>query len=425
MAREKAILSDYQMAWLFIGFLWVSYFLCCCDRQVVYVIFPVLRTELGMTSAQLGLTGSLFIWTTGITSPFSGKLSEKYSKQSLVVWTLALWSTVTFLTGFSNSPGAMLTGRAFLGITEAVFVPVAVSLIGTILPPEFHARATGLFFSAQLCGIVMGGWLGGWFAEHLGWRFAFFGFGIAGTLFAIPMALFFRRAMRGRRSNTERQNSLRSDFVTLGRIPTFVCLCACFPVFLVVLTILYAWLPTLLHDKFSLGLAEAGFKATAFLASGTALGLLCGSYLSDRLYRSRREARFWLLAASMILGAPWLCLVSYGSLTLAELGAAGFGLANGIFTANIMVAPFDVIPSRTRTTAIAVINTIVPPFSGIATFLTGVWKERIGISTILMVLVVLMIIAGIGLFLCISRVFAKDHERILTANAVAQAEFVG
>jgi hypothetical protein len=104
---------------------------------------------------------------------------------------------------------------------------------------------------------------------------------------------------------------------------------------------------------------------------------------------------------------------------LAELGAAGFGLANGIFTANIMVAPFDVIPVRTRTTAVAVINTIVPPFSGIATFLTGVWKERIGISTILMVLVVLMIVAGIGLFLCISRVFTKDHDKILAANAVA------
>ena len=422
MTREKTALTDHRLAWMFIGFLWVSYLLCCCDRQVVYVIFPVLRTELGMTSAQLGLTGSLFIWTTGLMSPLSGKLSEMYSKQSLVVWTLALWSTVTFLTGLSNSPASMLTGRAFLGITEAVFVPVAVSLIGTILPPEFHSRATGFFFSAQLCGIVTGGWLGGWFAEHWGWRFAFFGFGIIGTVFAIPMALFFRRNMRDTRPQTIRQNSLRADFVTLWRIPTFVALCACFPIFLVALTILYAWLPTLLHEKFSLGLAVAGFKATAFLAGGTAVGLLGGSYFSDRLYRSHKQARFWLLAGSMILGGPWLCLISYGSLPLAELGAAGFGLANGIFTANIMVAPFDVIPVRTRTTAVAVINTILPPFSGVATYLTGVWKDRIGIAAVLAASVVFMVIAGTILFLLVARLFPKDHEKFLATSALAAPE---
>src|SRR5690349_6133172 len=126
MLREETTRANYTMAWLLIGFLWVCYFLNCCDRQVVYVIFPVLKSELGFTNAQLGLTGSLFIWTMGATSPVAGTLSERYSKQSLIVWTLALWSTVTFLTGLSNSPAALLTGRAFLGITEAVFVPVAV-----------------------------------------------------------------------------------------------------------------------------------------------------------------------------------------------------------------------------------------------------------------------------------------------------------
>src|ERR1700686_3351305 len=70
-------------AWLLIDFLWILYFLNYCDRQVVYAIFsPVLRAGLGLQT-QLGLTGSLFIWATGVTSPFVGKLSERYSLQGM------------------------------------------------------------------------------------------------------------------------------------------------------------------------------------------------------------------------------------------------------------------------------------------------------------------------------------------------------
>ncbi len=97
----------------------MAYFLNYCDRQVVYAIYPVLKSELGFTNTQLGLTGSIFLWTTGLSSPFAGKLSDRYSRQALVLWTLLLWSAVTFLTGLSTSPGMLLAGRALLGLTVA------------------------------------------------------------------------------------------------------------------------------------------------------------------------------------------------------------------------------------------------------------------------------------------------------------------
>ena len=419
MLRKNRLRSTYTMAWVLVGFLWFSYFLNCCDRQVVYVVFPVLKAQLGFTNAQLGLTGSIFIWTIGFTSPFAGRLSDRYSKQSLLFWALLLWSTVTFVTGLSTSPGMLLTGRAFLGITEAVFVPVAVGLIGSTLPVQFHSRATGLLFSAQLFGVIVGGAVGGWIAEHWGWRTSFFCLGIVGALFAPALAMFLRN-IRESRPVARPHTHFHEDFVELARIPSFVALCACFPIFLVVLTVLYAWLPTLLHDKFSLGLADAGFRATVFLAGGTAAGLIAGSYFSDHLYKDRHEARFWLLVASMICGAPWLYFVSHGSLVLTEVGAAGFGVANGVYTANIMVAPFDVVPVRARTTAVAVINTIAPPFSGLAAFLTGVWKQRIGIPGMLMILGALTIIAGVVLLCCTALLFTQDHARLVAEESALQ-----
>jgi predicted MFS family arabinose efflux permease len=409
-------------AWLLIGFLWVAYFLNYCDRQVIYAIFPVLKAELGFTNAQLGLTGAIFIWSTGLTSPFAGMCSG-YSRRRLVLANLLLWSATTFLTGFSTSPTMLLTGRALLGITEALFIPLAVSLIGSSLPARFWARAMGLFFTAQLCGVVVGGSLGGWISERFGWRCSFFALGIIGAVFAGPLAMFFGRLPARLPSQDDRQGP-GSFFLEVWRAPSFVSLCVCFPVFLVVLTILYAWFASALHDRFGLGLADAAFAATAYLQSGTGAGLLAGSLLSDRLYLRKKKSRFLLLAAAMVFGAPWVVLLSHASsLTMVELGAAGFGLANGIFTANLMVAPFDVVSERSRTAAIAVISAIAPPFSGLGSFLTGVWKDSIGIPKLMTFLATGMLVAGIALIVCTFLFFEGDYKR-RQASLVAQAESI-
>ena len=45
-------------AWLLVGFTWIAYCLNYSDRQVIFSIFPILKSELKITEAQLGLTGS-------------------------------------------------------------------------------------------------------------------------------------------------------------------------------------------------------------------------------------------------------------------------------------------------------------------------------------------------------------------------------
>ncbi len=394
----------------------MAYFLNYCDRQVVYAIFPVLKSELGFTNTQLGLTGSIFLWTTGLTSPLAGKLSERYSSQALVLSTLLLWSAVTFLTGLSTSPGMLLACRALLGVTEAMFIPVAINLIGSTLPGVLRSRAVSVFFTAQICGVVAGGSLGGWMAERFGWRLAFFGLGLAGVAFAAPMAVFLRRFPQ-QRSQAVEDASPPSSLRELARVPSFVGLCICFPAFLLLVTILYAWLANFLHEKFSLGLANAAFTATAYLQSGTALGLLGGSMLSDRLYRARKQARFWCVAAAMIFGSPWVHLLGHTeSLTLAKVAAIGFGLANGLYVANIMVAPFDIVPLRARTSAVAILNTIAPMFAGLATLFAGVWKDRLGIDNLMSLIAAVTLLSGLALLFVARVLFESDYQRLLTAG---------
>src|SRR5215472_3064339 len=115
-AEKEAALE--RRAWLLVGFTWIAYCLNYSDRQVIFSIFPILKTELHFTNSQLGLTGSAFLWVYGLCSPIAGQIGDRFSKRRLVALSLLLWSGVTALTGLSHSVGMVLACRALTGVTE-------------------------------------------------------------------------------------------------------------------------------------------------------------------------------------------------------------------------------------------------------------------------------------------------------------------
>src|ERR1700722_14290685 len=78
-----------QELWL-LAFMWGAYFLNYCDRQAIFSMFPVLRSGLGLTESQLGLTGSIFLWVYGLGCPIAGQIGDRFSKRLLVVLSLAV-----------------------------------------------------------------------------------------------------------------------------------------------------------------------------------------------------------------------------------------------------------------------------------------------------------------------------------------------
>ena len=87
-----------RQAFVLVAFMWFAYFLNYCDRQAVFSMFPVLKSELGFSDKQLGLVGAYFLWVYGVGSFFAGQIGDKFSKRKLIVWSLALWSLVTIAT---------------------------------------------------------------------------------------------------------------------------------------------------------------------------------------------------------------------------------------------------------------------------------------------------------------------------------------
>ncbi len=398
---------------LLLGFMWFAYFLNYCDRQAVFAMFPSLKSDLGMTDQQLGLTGAYFLWVYALGCPIAGIIGDRVSKRILVVLSLIIWSLVTAATGLARSGSELLWLRAAMGISESLFMPTAIALTANAFAPALRSRTIAILTTAQIAGTVVGSWFGGWMADLGAWRTAFFALGGVGLVYAFPYFAFLR-TLKGEgaaelQGTDEPKVGAWNSLFAIVTVPTYQILCVVFPVFVFGLWLLYGWLPTFLHDKFGLSQSDAAFNATLFLQGSTAVGLLSGGWLADKLLRVTKASRFYLMLSSLILCAP--CLHAIGACeTLVQVrwAAMAFGLFSGLLMGNIFAAAFEVIPSQFRATAVGVLNLCGGLVSGFATLFGGLWKSTLGIDRLLSLTGAAYFGAGLLLLFGILVLFPRD-----------------
>lgn len=410
--REPTVMTTA----ILVAWMWIAYFLNYCDRQAVFAMFPVLKRELAMTDAQLGLTGALFLWIYGIGCPIAGMLADRFSKRVLIILSLIVWSLVTIATGLSMS-GMMLLGmRAAMGISEALFMPAAIALTSEATPERWRSRAVASLTTAQIAGVVGGASFGGWMAQQGMWRVAFLFLGIAGLAYAVPYSGYLRRGFRGPVQRDRAADSTKrkgwNGTLAMFRVPTFCMLCVIFPLFVFGLWMIYSWLASYLQERFDLSLSEAGWTSTLYLQSATLIGLFAGGYVADRWRARYRSGRMLVLLASLVTCAPLLFAIGRaGDLNLLKWLLLGYGFCSGWMMGNIFPAAFEVVSPKTRATAVGILNLFGAALSGFAPLAVGTWKQSIGLPGMLIVAAIAYSIAAILLVLTIVRFFPTDWER--------------
>jgi predicted MFS family arabinose efflux permease len=398
--------------WLLIAFLWGCYVLNHADRQVVYTLFPALQKEFGYSDTMMGLTGALFLWIYGLCSPVAGILGDRFSKAKLITLSVGVWSAFTVLSGFSPNGTFLLVCRGLLGVSESMFMPAAYALMAAAHGPETRSRAAGIFGTSQMIGVAVGGSLSGLVAERLHWRASFWILGTVGILFTWPLWRFLSHMPRSFSENTGTKKARLGTFFGLLRIPslrvvTLFVAVATFGLFLV-----YTWLPTLLYDKFHLGMARAGFVASVFPQLGTAAGLLAGSSIADFCFRRTKAARFWVIAGALAGATPCLLLIgASGTLAGTRLAAIGFGFFAAFISCNQSPAAFEVVPASLRASAVGVLNLLGALVSGFAPFLGGLARRTIGFDRLMAFTSVVYVVTACVVIWGTLRYFARDYAR--------------
>jgi sugar phosphate permease len=140
--------------------------------------------------------------------------------------------------------------------------------------------------------------------------------------------------------------------------------------------VVYAWLPTYLRERFTLGLGMAGISATAYVQVASFVGTLAGGVWADGWSRRQPRARAWVPAVGYLLAGPFLFAAATADLLpLAIVGLIVFGLGRGMFDANHMPLVRKLVPARASATAYGVLNFVSCMAGGVMIYIGGALKD--------------------------------------------------
>ena len=394
--------------WWLIAMLWCVCFCNYADRQAIFSIFPLLRTDLHLTDLQLGVVGSSFMWMYALAGPLAGWLSDRVSPRNVILGALAFWSVVTGATALCHSFGSLVFFRTLGGLGEAFYFPAAMALIGMYHSAATRSRAMALHQSSVYAGTIGGGALSALIAQEDGWRNSFYVFGAAGVVLMVLLVIALRPSAPprggGRNSGADFVGGVRS-VLSNGRVLTLIC------VFIganFVAVVFLTWLPTYLYNTFHLSLANAGFSSTAYLQMASVTGVLLGGVLADRIAVRLTGGRQIIQAAGLLMGVPFLFLMGW-SLSMAGLiaGMIGFGFFKGMYDANIWASLYDVIPVERRGVAAGTMNSLGWLGGGFAPILIAKAAGRYGLGVCMSATSAIYLCLGVVLLLLVRTMRTK------------------
>lgn len=371
--------------WLVVALLWVVALLNYMDRQMLSTMQDAMKLDIVelQKAEAFGALMAVFLWIYGIVSPFAGVVADRVSRKKLVVGSLFVWSAVTYLMGYASDFTQLYWLRALMGVSEALYIPSALSLIADWHEGKSRSLAIGIHMTGLYVGQAVGGF-GATIAATFSWHSTFYWFGIIGIAYSVVLALLLYdkpKAAAAVAASPNPATLMKKE--SLWRGLSVVLSTWAFWVILIYFAVpslpgwaTKNWLPTLFADSLGLDMAQAGPMSTITIAASSFVGVLLGGVMSDKWVLRNIRGRIYTSAIGLGMTIPALVLLGFGHSVVAVVGAGMlFGIGFGMFDANNMPILCQIISAKYRATAYGIMN-MVGVFAGAAvTQLLGKWTD--------------------------------------------------
>src|SRR5262245_50560716 len=222
------------------------------DRQIVVSLFPYIKNEWGLSDTQLGGLVSIVSITVAIGALPIALLADRTSRVKSIVAMAMVWSLATVSCMFARNYSTLFAARAIVGAGEAGYGSVGAALIASLFPARLRARLLAAFFAAASVGSVIGVVLGGVIAARWGWQAAFGVVGVPGLV----LALLYLKVRDYKtvdltpklaKATDSTASTVKFIAKALVRSPTMLWVCLGGAAQLIVISAVWAWLPSFLN----------------------------------------------------------------------------------------------------------------------------------------------------------------------------------
>lgn len=398
----KSLTNSKFYPWVVVALLGGVALLNYMDRQMLSTMKDSMQMDITdlQSATNFGRLMAVFLWIYGLMSPISGIIADNLSRKKLIVGSLLVWSSVTYLMGLATTYDQVFWLRALMGVSEALYLPAGLALIADYHTGGSRSLAVGIHMTGLYLGQAIGGF-GATLAATYSWHTTFHWFGIIGIVYAFVLLVFLKDSKRKvAETNAETPQKPKTNvLVSLKSLFTNIAFWVILLYFAIPSLPGWAtknWLPTLFAENLHLPMSQAGPMATITIAVSSFIGVLLGGILSDKWVRKNIRGRIYTGAIGLSLTIPSLLLLGFGN-SIVEVVCAGvlFGIGFGMFDANNMPILCQFVGPNQRATAYGVMN-MVGVFAGaMITSVLGAWSDdgNLGMGFALLAVVVAVAIA--------------------------------
>ncbi|GGY85112.1 DHA2 family efflux MFS transporter permease subunit [Streptomyces nitrosporeus] len=156
-----------------IGALLLGMLLAALDQTIVSTALPTIVSELGGLDHLSWVVTAYMLAATAAT-PLWGKLGDQYGRKKLFQTAIVIFLVGSALCGMAQNMPQLIGFRALQGLGGGGLMVLSMAIVGDIVPPRERGKYQGLFGAVFGVTSVLGPLLGGFFTEHLSWRWVFY-----------------------------------------------------------------------------------------------------------------------------------------------------------------------------------------------------------------------------------------------------------
>lgn len=262
------------------------------DRQLMAILIEPVKLEFGISDTGIGLlSGATFaVFYTVFGFPL-GRLSDRVGRKPVIAFSCIAWSLMTMLCGLAGSFMMLVLARIGVAVGEAGGTAPSVAMVSELYPARRRSTALAVLMLGSSLGAIVGLGLGGWIAQHHGWRLAFLLIGAPGIFLGLLLLFTVRTARPTAQATHARSAAEEGWFATLLELlktPSFLWLVLTGGTAAIAGYAIGTWSPSFLIRSHGLNVQQAGFLVGVVGGTGATLGTLVCGVVTDRM--ARRDA---------------------------------------------------------------------------------------------------------------------------------------
>jgi predicted MFS family arabinose efflux permease len=297
---ERVAVRGTWYAWYVVFILTGCYTLAFIDSKIIFILIEKVKADLALTDTELGIiAGPAFSLMYAAGAVPIAKLSDRMSRKIVIATAVSVWSAFTAAGGLTQSFFPFMLSRTGVALGESALTPAAHS----VFADYFAEGRRSMVIAIYSCGIALGATLamvlGGFLADHFGWRMTLMIVGGLGAALAVLVAVTVREPKRDLATSARQMSEI--GLVALFADPAIRHTIIGGAILGIANGSASAWGPAYVMRSFHLSASVTGATYGSLLGLLAVLGTLSGGLVAGWLSTRNVRYGFRLLAGAFFI----------------------------------------------------------------------------------------------------------------------------